>query len=55
MADSALLSPFAGTAMPMYALIRVSQPTHRARVIAANNIRNALFMIVTGSGWALSA
>ena len=30
----------------MYALIQMrSQPTHRARIIAANNILNALFMI----------
>jgi 1-acyl-sn-glycerol-3-phosphate acyltransferase len=30
----------------MYALIQLrSQPTHRARIIAANNILNALFMI----------
>ncbi len=47
MADLALLSLFAGLySVPMYALIQLrSQPTHRARVIAANNILNALFMI----------
>jgi 1-acyl-sn-glycerol-3-phosphate acyltransferase len=34
--------------VPMYALIQLrSQPTHRARIIAANNILNALFMIVS--------
>jgi len=32
----------------MYALIQLrSQPTHRARIIAANNILNALFMIAS--------
>ena len=32
----------------MYALIQLrSQPSHRARIIAANNILNALFMIVS--------
>jgi 1-acyl-sn-glycerol-3-phosphate acyltransferase len=40
---------FAGIySVPMYALIQLrSQPTHRARIIAANNILNALFMIVS--------
>jgi 1-acyl-sn-glycerol-3-phosphate acyltransferase len=49
MADLALLSLFAGIySVPMYALIQMrSQPTHRARIIAANNILNALFMIVS--------
>jgi 1-acyl-sn-glycerol-3-phosphate acyltransferase len=48
MADLALLSLFAGLySVPMYALIQMrSQPSHRARIIAANNILNALFMIV---------
>jgi len=47
MLDLALLSMFAGLySVPMYALIQLrSQPTHRARIIAANNILNALFMI----------
>ncbi|RST52722.1 MFS transporter [Variovorax sp. MHTC-1] len=47
MADLGLLSLFAGLySVPMYALIQLrSQPTHRARIIAANNILNALFMI----------
>nr|WP_295778616.1 MFS transporter [Rhodoferax sp.] len=47
MADLALLSLFAGLySVPMYALIQLrSQATHRARIIAANNILNALFMI----------
>jgi 1-acyl-sn-glycerol-3-phosphate acyltransferase/predicted MFS family arabinose efflux permease len=49
MADLALLSLFAGLySVPMYALIQMrSQPSHRARIIAANNILNALFMIVS--------
>ena len=49
MADLALLSLFAGLySVPMYALIQLrSKPTHRARIIAANNILNALFMIVS--------
>ena len=52
MADLALLSMFAGIySVPMYALIQIrSQPTHRARIIAANNILNALFMIVSALG-----
>jgi len=47
MMDLMLLSLFAGLySVPMYALIQMrSQPTHRARIIAANNILNALFMI----------
>jgi len=47
MADLGMLSLFAGLySVPMYALIQLrSQPTHRARIIAANNILNALFMI----------
>ncbi|MBK9443906.1 MAG: MFS transporter [Comamonadaceae bacterium] len=47
MLDLMLLSLFAGLySVPMYALIQMrSQPTHRARIIAANNILNALFMI----------
>jgi 1-acyl-sn-glycerol-3-phosphate acyltransferase len=37
--------------VPMYALIQLrSQPSHRARIIAANNIVNALFMIVSSLG-----
>ena len=49
MADLALLSLFAGLySVPMYALIQLrSRPTHRARIIAANNILNALFMIAS--------
>ena len=49
LADLALLSLFAGLySVPMYALIQLrSPPTHRARIIAANNILNALFMIAS--------
>ncbi len=49
MMDLGLLSLFAGLySVPMYALIQLrSQPTHRARIIAANNILNALFMIAS--------
>ena len=52
LADLGLLSLFAGIySVPMYALIQIrSQPTHRARIIAANNILNALFMIVSSLG-----
>ena len=36
--------------VPLYALVQLrSNPTHRARIIAANNIMNALFMVV-GAG-----
>lgn len=47
--DLILLSLFAGLySVPMYALIQMrSAQTHRARIIAANNILNALFMIVS--------
>lgn len=52
MADLFLLSLFAGLySVPMYALIQLrSKPSHRARIIAANNILNALFMIVSSIG-----
>ncbi len=52
MADLALLSLFAGLySVPMYALIQLrALPSHRARIIAANNILNALFMIVSALG-----
>ena len=59
LADLALLSLFAGLySVLMYALIQIrSQPTHRARIIAANNILNALFMIASSiiAGALLSA
>ena len=49
MADLFLLSMFAGIySVPMYALIQIRTPsTHRARIIAANNILNSLFMVVS--------
>jgi 1-acyl-sn-glycerol-3-phosphate acyltransferase len=49
LADLGLLALFAGIySVPMYALIQLrAQPTHRARIIAANNILNALFMIAS--------
>jgi 1-acyl-sn-glycerol-3-phosphate acyltransferase len=55
MADLALLSLFAGLySVPMYALIQLrAQPSHRSRIIAANNILNALFMIVSAGMAAL--
>ena len=59
MVDLALLAFSAGLySVPMYALIQLrSQPSHRARIIAANNILNALFMIVSSlaAGAMLSA
>jgi 1-acyl-sn-glycerol-3-phosphate acyltransferase len=50
--DLALLALFAGLySVPMYALIQLrAQPTHRARIIAANNILNSMFMIVSSLG-----
>jgi len=48
MADLFLVSLFAGFySVPLYALIQSrGEPAHRARIIAANNILNAVFMIV---------
>ena len=58
-ADLFLLALSVGVySVPMYALIQLrSQPSHRARIIAANNILNALFMIVSslGAGFMLGA
>ncbi len=47
MVDLGLLALSAGLySVPMYALIQLrAQATHRARIIAANNILNALFMV----------
>jgi 1-acyl-sn-glycerol-3-phosphate acyltransferase len=47
--DLALLALFAGLySVPMYALIQLrAPPTHRARIIAANNILNAIFIVVS--------
>jgi 1-acyl-sn-glycerol-3-phosphate acyltransferase len=59
MADLFLVAMFGGFfSVPLYALIQSrSEPTHRARIIAANNILNALFMIVSSlmAGALLSA
>ncbi len=48
MADLFFLAFFGGLfSVPLYALIQMrAEPSHRARIIAANNILNALFMIV---------
>src|SRR5262249_8328232 len=48
MADLFLLAMFGGFySVPLYALIQSRcEPTHRARIIAANNILNAIFMVV---------
>jgi xanthosine utilization system XapX-like protein len=47
--DLGMLSLSAGVySVPMYALIQVRSPdSHRARIIAANNILNAIFMIAS--------
>jgi 1-acyl-sn-glycerol-3-phosphate acyltransferase len=49
--DLAGLGLFGGLfIVPLYALVQIrSNPAHRARIIAANNIMNALFMVV-GAG-----
>ena len=46
--DLALIGMFGGFyIVPLYALIQTrSEPTHRSRIIAGNNILNALFMVV---------
>jgi MFS family permease len=48
-ADLFLLAMFGGFySVPLYALIQIrSEISHRARIIAANNILNALFMIAS--------
>ncbi|MDQ5897416.1 MAG: hypothetical protein QG612_1502 [Pseudomonadota bacterium] len=59
MFDLALMALSAGLySVPMYALIQLRAPrSHRARIIAANNILNALFMIASSllAGAMLSA
>ncbi len=59
MADLLLLSLFTGIySVPMYALIQIESKAHEvARIIAANNIINALFMIASSliAGAMLSA
>jgi 1-acyl-sn-glycerol-3-phosphate acyltransferase len=56
LADLALLSMFAGFySVPLYALIQTRcEPSHRARIIAANNILNALFLILAAALSALA-
>ena len=57
--DLGMLALSAGLySVPMYALIQMrSQPSHRARIMAANNILNAIFMIASSviAGALLSA
>ncbi len=50
--DLVMLGVFGGFfIVPMYALVQLrSSPEHRARIIAANNILNALFMVVGALG-----
>jgi len=50
--DLMLLGVFGGFfIVPLYALVQLrSSPDHRARIIAANNILNALFMVVGALG-----
>ena len=49
LADIVLLGAFGGFyIVPLYALIQArSEPSHRSRIIAANNILNALFIVVS--------
>ena len=49
LADLGLLSASAGLfSVPLYALMQLRSPaTHRARIVAANNILNALFMVAS--------
>lgn len=49
--DLALIGVFGGLyIVPLYALIQTrSDPSHRSRVIAGNNILNALFMVVAAA------
>jgi hypothetical protein len=51
LADLALLSMFAGFySVPLYALIQTrGEATHKARIIAANNILNAMFLILAAA------
>jgi hypothetical protein len=50
--DLMMLGVFGGFfIVPLYALVQLrSAPEHRARIIAANNILNALFMVVGALG-----
>jgi len=49
--DLVLLGAFGGFyTVPLYALIQArSQPSHRSRIIAANNILNALFIVASAA------
>ncbi|MFQ6021711.1 MAG: MFS transporter [Acidiferrobacterales bacterium] len=51
MADITLLGMFGGFyIVPLYALVQQrSEPSHRSRIIAGNNILNALFMVVSAA------
>jgi MFS family permease len=55
MADLALLGAFGGIyCVPLYALVQQrSEPEYRARIIAANNILNSLFMVLSAAGASL--
>jgi hypothetical protein len=48
LADLAAIGVFGGFyIVPLYAMIQIrSEPTHRSRIIAGNNVLNALFMVV---------
>ena len=48
-ADLVLIGLFGGFfIVPLYALIQErSEPSHRSRIIAANNILNAIFIVVS--------
>lgn len=56
MLDLFLIGLFGGFyIVPLYALIQLrSEPSHRSRIIAANNILNALFMVVAAALAALA-
>jgi 1-acyl-sn-glycerol-3-phosphate acyltransferase len=56
LADLVLLAVFTGFySVPLYSLIQTrGAPTHRARIIAANNILNALFLILAAGFGALA-
>jgi len=51
MADLFLMAMFAGFfSVPLYAMMQArSEPSHRARIIAANNILNAVFMVIAAA------
>jgi len=51
LADLALIGLFGGFyIVPLYALIQTrSEPSHRSRIIAGNNILNAVFMVVAAA------